>query len=61
MGGCGVGDVSGRVELETREGRVCGGTGCGSDVVMGVGNENEEGTRVGPGGTCKYTVGGMGV
>ena len=44
MGSCGVGGVSGGVELDIREE---GGTGCGSDAVMGVGTEYEEVTRVG--------------
>jgi len=68
-----VGGVSGGVESEmkeggegcsigcsgvVREGGWCGITGYGGDAVTGVGRY-EEGTRVGSGVTCKYTVGGV--
>ena len=59
--GRGVGGVSGGVESEMRERGEGGSTGCGSDAVMGVGTEYEEGTRVGPGVTCEYTVLGVAV
>ena len=55
VGGCGVEGVSGRVELEG--GR---GNGYGGDAVMAVG-KYEEGTRVGLGVTCEYTVVGVAV
>ena len=49
------------MESETKEGRGDGSIGYGSDAVMDVGTEYEEGTRVGPGRTCEYTVGSVGV
>ena len=61
VGGCGVGGVSGGVESVMREKGEDGGTGCGSDTVISVGTEYEEVTRVGAGGTCKCTVGGVAV
>ena len=52
-----VGGVSGRVELEGGGG---GSTGYGGDAVMDA-DKYAEGTRVGPGVTCEYTVGGVAV
>ena len=49
----------GEVESEMREGGGGGSTGYGGDEVMGVKYEVEK--RVGPGGTCEYTVGGTAV
>ena len=49
-----MGGVLGGVELEGGG----GGTGYGGDAVMDVG-KYEEGTRVGPGVTCEYMVGGV--
>ena len=57
VGGCGVGGVSGGVKSEGGGG---GSTEYGGDAVMGVG-KYEEGTTVGPGVTCEYTVGGVAV
>ena len=59
VGGCGVGGVSGEVELEMREGKGWR-TGYGGDAVMNAGKYEEE-TGVWAGGTCKYTVGGIAV
>ena len=53
-----MGGVSGGVESEMREGREGGSTGYGGDAVMNVG-KYEEGTRMGSGVTCEYTVGGV--
>ena len=57
VGGCGVGLVSGGVELE-------GGGGCSTwyegDAVMDAG-KYEEGARMGPGVACEYMVGGVAV
>lgn len=52
--------VSGGVESAMRDEREGGSTGCGGDVVMGVGKD-EEVTRVGHGVTCENTVGGVAV
>ena len=57
VGGHGVGGVSGEVESE---GGGSGSTGYGGDAVMDAG-KYVEGTRVGPGVTCEYTVGGVAV
>ena len=52
-----MGGVSGGVESEGGGG---GSTGYGGDAVMDAG-KYEEGTRVGPGVTCEYMVGGVAV
>ena len=49
-----------KVESEMREGGGGGSTGYGGDEVMGVVKYEVE-KRVGPGGTCEYTVGGTAV
>ena len=54
MEGCEMRGVSGIVESEMRE------VGYGGDTVMDVG-KYEEGTRMGPGVTCEYTVVGVAV
>lgn len=60
VGSCGGEGVSVEVESEIREGGRGGSTGYGADTVMGVG-KYEEGTRVGQGATCEYTVVGAAV
>ena len=52
--------MSGGVESEIRERGGGGTTEYGGDTVMSVG-KYEEGTKVGPGVTCEYTVVGVAV
>ena len=60
VGGCGVGGVSGGVESEMRERGGDGRTEYGGDGITGV-DKYEEGTRMGAGVTCEYTVVGVAV
>ena len=59
MEGCEMGGLSEGVKSEM-EGREGGNTEYGGDTVTGVGKYGE-GTRVRPGVTCEYMVGGVAV